>query len=85
MTSRGPGRLTGFNGLLWLGNRDFEIYITHRMFPIWHARQWQKVAVTSFSMPASASEKISLGFILFKILPGATPNALAVCTIDTLI
>ena len=76
MTSGGPGRLTGPKKVPRLGNRDFQIYITLRMLPIWHARQWLKLGKPAFSMPASARQKISLGFSLFKILPGTTLKAL---------
>ena len=31
MMSCGLGRLTGSEIVPWLGNRDFEIYITHKI------------------------------------------------------
>jgi len=58
MTSRGLGRLTESKSVSRLGYRDFGIYITHWMFPIWHPRYWWKVHwYPAFSMPAIASEK----------------------------
>ena len=58
MMSLGPGWLTGSERVPWLSNRDLKMYITHWMFPIWHARQWGETGeINPFNSTMHRQEK----------------------------
>ena len=70
MTSCGPGKLMGSKSVPWVGNREFKIYITHRMFPIWHIRQWRKLGNQVFQCMLVQANKIMQWFQFIQNFTG---------------
>ena len=81
---RSPSKLTRSMRVPWLGNRGFKITKIHRLFPIWHARQWQKLGTgPTFSIPACTRERNIARFQFIRSSSGVIWKALAVRMFET--